>query len=147
MDWMLLPFRRYFDFSGRSRRKEYWMFALLMVIAYAICGAFMLSSLVPYLGTGQLPQSFTPMFWVGTVLAGLFTLAIIIPSLAVTVRRLHDRGLSGWWYLGVVAVGQVPYLGQLVNLGFLVLMCLPGQAGANRFGSDPKDPTNAEVFA
>jgi len=149
MEWMLLPFRRYAEFSGRSRRKEYWMFALLMVIVYALGGLLMFSSIWPAVTAGGTAawENLTPAFWAGAIILGLFTLAIIVPGIAVTIRRLHDRDMSGWWYLGVVILGQVPYLGPLVNLGFLVLMALPGTPGANRFGPDPKDPLNAEVFA
>lgn len=150
MEWMLMPLRRYAEFSGRSRRKEYWMFALLMLIVYAIGGALMFSAIAPMVTAGATapdPAMFTPAFWVGAGLLGLFTLAIIVPGIAVTVRRLHDRDMSGWWYLGVVIIGQVPYLGALVNLGFLVLMCLPGTPGPNRFGPDPKGGDAYEVFA
>lgn len=152
MEWMLLPFRRYADFTGRSRRKEYWMFALLMTLVYAVLGGVMFADLMPLIGTGATPgsltaASFSTGFWISAVLVGVFTLAIIVPGIAVTVRRLHDRDMSGWWYLGVVILGQIPYIGTLISLGFLVLMCLPGTPGANRFGDDPKDPTNADVFA
>ncbi|HET9629430.1 MAG TPA: DUF805 domain-containing protein [Novosphingobium sp.] len=147
---MLMPLRRYAEFSGRSRRKEYWMFALLMMIVYAIGAALMFSAIVPMITAGAAapdPAMFTPAFWVGAGLLGLFTLAIIVPGIAVTVRRLHDRDMSGWWYLGVVIIGQIPYLGGLVQLGFLVLMCLPGTPGPNRFGPDPKGGDSYEAFA
>jgi len=152
MDWMLMPLRRYAEFSGRSRRKEYWMFTLLMVIVYAVAGVMMMSTLWPIITSGQSPESFTPEmfsggFIAGLALMGLFTLAVLFPAVALTVRRLHDRDLSGWWYLGVVILGQVPYLGALVQLGFLVLMALPGTPGPNRFGPDPKGATNYEAFA
>lgn len=149
MEWMLLPLRRYAEFSGRSRRKEYWMFALLMVFVYLMFGALMLSTIWPQVlaGTTPSPEMFTASFWVGTGLLGIFTLAILLPAVAVTVRRLHDRDMSGWWYLGVVILGQVPYLGAVVNLGFLVLMALPGTPGPNRFGPDPKGSANFDAFA
>jgi len=149
MDWMLMPLRRYAEFSGRSRRKEYWMFALLVMIVYAVSGGLMMSALWPLMTAGITPDpaSFTAGFWVGAGVLGLFTLAIFVPAIAVTVRRLHDRDLSGWWYLGVVIIGQVPYLGALVNLGFLVLMALPGTPGPNRFGPDPKGGDSYEAFA
>lgn len=149
MEWMLLPFRRYAEFSGRSRRKEYWMFALLMTIVYVVFGALMFSSVWPAVSSGStMPWgNLAPTFWIALAVMGLFTLAIIVPGIAVTVRRLHDRDLSGWWYLGVVLIGQVPYIGGLVSLGFLVLMALPGTPGPNRFGPDPKDPLNTDVFA
>jgi uncharacterized membrane protein YhaH (DUF805 family) len=149
MDWMLMPLRRYAEFSGRSRRKEYWMFALLMFIVYAIGGGLMFSAMWPMLTAGvtPTPDMLTGSFWAGAGLLGLFTLAILVPALAVTVRRLHDRDMSGWWYLGVVLLGQVPYLGPLISLGFLVLMCLPGTPGPNRFGPDPKGGDSYEAFA
>lgn len=152
MEWMLLPLRRYADFTGRSRRKEYWMFVLLMGLIYTLVGGLMFASLMPLFAAGPRPETFTAAsfsmaFWVEGVLLAVFTLAIIVPSVAVTVRRLHDRDLSGWWYLGVVIAGQIPFVGPLLNLGFLVVMCLPGTPGPNRFGEDPKDPTHAEVFA
>ena len=149
MEWMLMPLRRYAEFSGRSRRKEYWMFALLMFIVYAIGGGLMFSALWPMITAGVTPtaESFTTGFYVGAGLLGIITLAIFIPALAVTVRRLHDRDMSGWWYLGVIILGQVPYLGALVQLGFLVLMCLPGTPGPNRFGPDPKGGDSFEAFA
>jgi uncharacterized membrane protein YhaH (DUF805 family) len=154
MDWMTLPLRRYAEFSGRSRRKEYWMFALLMTIVYAIGGVLMFSGFAAIMAAGSSgapdPAAYSNLpvtFWIGAVILGLFTLAILVPGLAVTVRRLHDRDLSGWWYLGVAIGGQIPFLGPLISLGFLVLMCLPGTPGPNRFGNDPKDPLNTEVFA
>jgi uncharacterized membrane protein YhaH (DUF805 family) len=149
MEWMLLPLRRYAEFSGRSRRKEYWMFALLMAIVYSLAGLLMVSSLWPAISAGATFawDNVTGGFWLGFALFGLFTLAVIVPGVAVTVRRLHDRDMSGWWYLAVVVLGQVPWLGALVNLGFLVLMCLPGTSGPNRFGPDPKGADSFEVFA
>jgi uncharacterized membrane protein YhaH (DUF805 family) len=62
------------------------------------------------------------------------------------VRRLHDRDMSGWWYLGFIVLSNIPLLGILIALGYLVLMFLPGTPGPNRFGEDPKDPTQASVF-
>lgn len=149
MDWMLMPLRRYAEFSGRSRRKEYWMFALFMFIVYTLGGGLMFPALWPAISTGVTPDpaAFGVGFWVGAAILGVFTLAIIVPSIAVNVRRLHDRDLSGWWYLGVVIIGQVPYLGPVVQLGYLVLMCLPGTPGPNRFGPDPLGRESYETFA
>jgi len=149
MEWMLMPLRRYAEFSGRSRRKEYWMFALLMMIVYSVLGLMIFSAIWPSVTAGTpVPWGELPMVgWISLGAIGLFTLAIIIPGIAVTVRRLHDRDMSGWWYLGVAVLGQVPYLGALIQLGFLVLMCLPGTPGPNRFGPDPKGTDSYEAFA
>lgn len=151
MQWMLLPYRRYFDFSGRSRRMEYWMFALFNVIVGGIF--FLLMSLgggadiflapapdVSTIGGG-------PLFWIGMVGMCIWALATIIPSIAVVVRRLHDRNLTGWIYLGVIVAQFIPVVGLLASIALLVLMVLPGTPGANKYGADPKDPAQTQVFA
>jgi len=150
MEWMLLPLRRYAEFSGRSRRKEYWMFALLVFLVYAVGGAMIFSAIWPALTEGVPTSPFDQLNaigWLGITVLGLFTLAIFIPGIAVTVRRFHDRDMSGWWYLGFVIAGQIPKIGGLFSLAMLVLMALPGTPGPNRFGNDPKDPLDTEAFA
>jgi uncharacterized membrane protein YhaH (DUF805 family) len=137
VNWMLLPFHRYAEFSGRSRRKEYWMFTLLNLIVASVIGLVV--------GAG-LPSSFVldtaPTFggslYAGLLLAGIWVLAVLIPSIAVTVRRLHDRDLSGWWYLGFLVLSAVPIVGIVASIAFLVVLCLDGTRGPNRFGDDPK---------
>ncbi len=84
---------------------------------------------------------------IGVVLYALYALAVFIPSIAVTVRRFHDRDMSGWWYLGLSLAGIIPFVGFLASIAFLVLMFLPGTQGSNRFGPDPKDPYAEDVFA
>lgn len=150
MNWMLLPLKRYAEFSGRSRRMEYWMFALLnVIIAFAVLALIMTGgfSMAQFGAGGMEPAAFGPIVWLGFALLGLWWLAIIIPSIAVTVRRLHDRDMSGWWYLGFFIAGFIPFINFISGIAFLVLMLLPGTPGPNRFGPDPKDPANAEVFA
>lgn len=146
MEYMFLPFKRYLEFSGRSRRMEYWMFTLLNVIIvfgllFAMLGAGGLASLDQLDAEG-------PAFLFGGmgILILLWALVVLIPSIAVTVRRLHDRDMSGWWYLAFVFGGAIPYIGFLISIAFLVLMFLPGTEGPNRFGPDPKDPNYAGVF-
>ncbi len=150
MHWMILPLKRYFEFTGRSCRREYWMFALLNVIVVmallmlmAVTGGA--GSLLNQDGSGDgAPFGFL-MGGVGLVIM-LWALIVFIPSIAVTVRRFHDRDMSGWWYVAFVLGGLIPYIGFLVSIGFLVVMALPGYAGANRFGPDPRDPTSATIF-
>ena len=128
MEWMLMPLRRYADFSGRSRRKEYWMFILGMIIAVVA-----LSIVEGILGLSGM---------VGGVYGPLTTIALlglIIPGIAVQVRRFHDQDKSGWFVL----LGLIPFVGGLI---VLVFMCLEGTKGPNRFGADPKDPAGAAVF-
>ena len=149
MEWMLMPLRRYAEFSGRSRRKEFWMFALGVMLVYMACGLLMLGGGLAssFQTAGTVPPAFTPVFWLGAGLLGIVALGLLVPSVAVTVRRLHDRDMSGWWYPGFVLIGLIPYVGFLGNIAFLVLMCLPGTPGPNRFGTDPKNPPSYEAFA
>ena len=97
MEWMLMPLRRYADFSGRSRRKEYWMFALGILLAYAVLGAlFLMGANLSAMGTGAEPE-ISSIGWIAISLFGILALGIFIPSLAVIVRRLHDQDKSGWF--------------------------------------------------
>lgn len=140
MEWMTLPLRRYADFSGRSRRKEYWMFVLLTIIASSV---LILLGFTIFGFANADPNS--PSFsLLGYVPFMLFYLAILIPTIAVQVRRLHDRDMSGWWLLGFYICSAIPVVGFLVSIGLLVLMCLPGTIGPNRYGPDPKDPHGRE---
>jgi len=129
MEWMTMPLRRYADFSGRSRRKEFWMFYLGVIIAAVIIA--IVENILGIAGS------------VGDVtgpLTLLFALGIFIPSLAVQVRRWHDQDKSGWFVL----VGLIPLIGGLINL---VFMMLEGTKGPNRFGPDPKASGDEEVFS
>ncbi len=146
LNWMMMPLRRYAEFSGRSRRMEYWSFSLGV-------GLVMLLLLVPVFMVGGLERfASNPDAGMGMgallplSLVGLLGLAILIPSIAVTVRRLHDLNLTGWIYLGVIILSYVPFLGILVSIGFLVAMFWPGNVGANKYGPDPKSTHDADVF-
>lgn len=159
MEWMILPLKRYADFQGRSRRKEFWMFQLLnIIVALVLAGPFFFSLISASLASAGDPQASetamaalieggASLSLVGFGLYFLYALAIIIPSIAVTVRRLHDRDMSGWWYLGFVVANFIPFIGFIASIAYLVLMVLPGTPGANRFGADPKDPYAEDVFA
>lgn len=167
MHWMILPLRRYFDFSGRSRRMEFWMFQLFLIITnlaflMIFMAGFPWAEMEGMSTTVDVPVAqdqrsaeevfamFGPLFWLGLALVMLWGLFVFIPSLAVTVRRLHDRDMSGWWYGGPLLASFVPLVGVLALPVFLfvfVMMFLPGTPGPNRYGPDPKDPTQADVFA
>jgi uncharacterized membrane protein YhaH (DUF805 family) len=143
MEYMFAPLKRFFDFSGRSRRKEFWLWFLLVIIVYVVAGI-----LDVQLGLGGSTQS-SSNYGDGSVGAsasfngGILTLAwmliTLIPNLAVTVRRLHDVDKSGWFIL----LGLIP----LVGFYLLYLYCQPGTPGPNRFGPDPKGGTDAATFA
>ena len=167
MEWMLMPLRRYADFSGRSRRKEFWMYQLMNIIVvmalYAlILGGGGLSALTAGAAASQAgtdpdltQMSIGPMFWIGVALLCIWGLGTIIPSLAVTVRRLHDRNMSGWYLLGfiviVIVLSMIPVLGALIvfvlEIGYIVVLALPGTPGTNDYGPDPLGQVDPEVFA
>lgn len=168
MEYMLMPLKRYADFSGRSRRKEYWMFFLLNVIVYLVLLALIL-------GVGG-AASFADPTDMGAMMAGagVAMVLLIVPfyiwailtglaSLAVTIRRLHDLNLSGWYLVAFYVVIIVAFIalaqaGPTLLLSFMglvwllsiVVMAWPGTKGPNKYGSDPTDPNadaGAEVFA
>ena len=128
MDWMLMPLRKYADFSGRSRRKEYWMFLLGVVIA-----AIVLSVVENVLG-------FAGMFGPYGPLTTLLMLGVLIPSIACQVRRFHDQDKSGWFVL----IGLIPFVGGLI---VLVFMLMEGTRGPNQYGPDPKGTDVGQTFA
>lgn len=168
MEWMTMPLKRYAEFSGRSRRKEYWMWTLLLVLVYFAFGV-----LLGVLGGGALlgmaNGSSSGMAAAGgaaLIIVGLFcifALAILIPGIAVTIRRLHDTNRSGWFvllplagYLLIVIgtamgssaasmLGIVAYFGLTIAL--IVFLCLDGTPGPNRYGPDPKARGEMEPVA
>jgi uncharacterized membrane protein YhaH (DUF805 family) len=107
---------KYADFSGRARRSEYWWFALAYLVVYVVATI--------------IDQAFG--FPILTLIVGL---GLLVPSLAVSVRRLHDTDRSGWWLL----LGLIPFGGIVV----LVFECMDSQPGTNRFGPSPKYPAAA----
>lgn len=117
MNWYFEVLRKYFDFSGRARRKEYWWFvffnALISFALACIAGAIGLSG----------KQGSDP-------LSGLYTLAVLIPGLAVSVRRLHDTDRSGWWIL----LALFPCIGGII---LFIFMVQEGTNGENQYGEDP----------
>ena len=160
LQWMILPLRRYADFRGRSGRAEFWWWTLFYYLVSAVLVAIMLAGLpweamsdenldAQVLDDSPFGQVGAGV-WIGAILYGLFFIATFVPNLSVTVRRLHDRGMSGWWYAGLIILNFMPIINILAVVGFIVLLIiciLPGQEGANRWGPDPKDPSQASVFA
>lgn len=104
-------FENYANFDGRARRKEYWMFFLAnMIISFGL--AFVLGLISPTLGLA----------------VNVYSLAVLIPSIAVGIRRMHDVGKSGWFIL--------------IPIYNLILACTEGDKGANEYGRDPKNEFN-----
>ncbi len=114
MNWFIKVLKQYADFNGRARRKEYWMFILFYIIFSMVATAIDAA-----LGT-----------W-GTI-AGIFGLAMLIPSLAVGVRRLHDIGKSGWMLLVVL----IPLIGAI---WLIILLVTDSTPGSNEYGANPKN--------
>jgi uncharacterized membrane protein YhaH (DUF805 family) len=114
MNWYLAVLKKYAVFSGRARRKEYWLFVLFNLIITFVLG------FVEGLAGGP------------GVVGMLYSLAVFIPGIAVSVRRLHDTGRSGWWLL----IGLIPLIGAIVLLVFVIQDGKPGQ---NQYGANPKE--------
>lgn len=136
--WMFLPYRRYAEFGGRSRRREYWSFMAFYFLVYLVMNVAFGH---PQTITG--PSGFSAysgLTGFPALVFGLFALASLIPHLAVAVRRLHDQNRSGWLLL----LGLIPVLGWFA---LLVLYCLDGTPGPNRYGPDPKHPYDTGAFS
>ena len=118
MSWFIHVMKNIFNFRDRARRTEFWMFTLVTVVI-----SLVLSIIDIVAGLEFSPDS--------GILSTIFGLIILIPSISVTVRRLHDTGRSGAWIL----IGLIPVIGWIV---LLVFMCLDSQPEANRFGPNPK---------
>lgn len=113
MEWYVKVLQNYAGFQGRAMRKEYWMFVLFNIII-----SIVLSILESILHMRN-------------VLTGLYSLAVLVPSLAVGARRLHDMGKSGWWQL----ISLIPIIGSII---LLVFMCIDSQENENQYGPNPK---------
>jgi uncharacterized membrane protein YhaH (DUF805 family) len=119
MNWYLEVLKKYAEFNGRAQRKEYWFFFLISTVIsifLAVIDSF----------TGTISEE----AGIG-LLSGLYALAVLIPGLSVTVRRLHDTDRSGWWIL----IGLIPVIGGIALLIFMVLDSTPGD---NQYGPNPK---------
>ena len=118
MEWYLKVLKNYVGFDGRARRKEYWMFYLFNVII----------SVVLAIIDGVVGLKTSSGFG---MLVGLYLLAVLLPGIAVTTRRLHDVDKSGWWQL----ITLIPLIGAIL---LIVWMATAGNSSSNRFGPDPK---------
>lgn len=120
MNWYLKVLKQYADFNGRARRKEYWMFVLFNIM-FAF-GAMILDNVLG-LAMGEL--GYGPLYII-------YALAVLIPGIAVGVRRLHDTGKSGWMLL----IALIPIIG---SIWLIVLMASDGNPGENQYGENPKE--------
>jgi uncharacterized membrane protein YhaH (DUF805 family) len=120
MKWFLIVLKKYVDFSGRAQRAEYWFFSLFYVLFFI---ALTIVDGIVGLFSAEIGMG---------LLGGLFILAMIIPSIAVSIRRLHDTSRSGWWIL----ISLVPLIGAII---LLVFYCLDSTPGTNAYGPNPKE--------
>jgi uncharacterized membrane protein YhaH (DUF805 family) len=120
MKYYLQVLQNYVKFDGRARRKEYWMFVLFNIVF-----AFLAMLLDNLLGLAMEGIGYGPIY-------GLYVLALLIPGLAVAVRRLHDVGKSGW----MILIAIIPLVGAI---WLLVLLCTEGKPGSNEYGPNPKE--------
>jgi uncharacterized membrane protein YhaH (DUF805 family) len=150
MNYMFAPFRKYADFSGRARRMEFWMYMLFQSIITLVLMALLFGSLpwaemlaaseaqqagLAYAGPQPVPGA---MFWLMIAIYMIWALATLLPTLAVSVRRLHDQDKSGWLYLlNFVPIG---------NIVLLVFYFMEGTRGPNQYGPDPKGLTGSDTF-
>ena len=128
MDKILRPWRHYVDFSGRSTRTEFWLF---FIIFYGVIAASFIATDVMMGGTALEDSAESDDFSLIYIPVVLWILACFLPSIAVTVRRLHDSNKSGWMYL----LTLIPYIGFIF---FIVFGFLPGTRGENDYGFDPR---------
>lgn len=120
MNWYLEVLRKYTVFTGRARRKEYWYYFLInfLIITVLLLIDNMLGTLDHEVGMG--------------LLSGIYALAVLIPGIAVAVRRLHDTDRTGWWVL----IALIPIVGPIILIFFLIQ---DSTADGNRFGPNPKE--------
>ena len=126
MNWYLKALSQYADFSGRARRKEYWMFVLFNMIF-----ALLAMTLDNLLGIAMKEIGYGPLY-------GLYAIAMIIPGFAVGIRRLHDVGKSGW----MLFILFIPLVGVI---WLLILLCSDSQTEENKWGQNPKETTEQDI--
>lgn len=133
MNEILTVYRRYAQFEGRSARREYWTYFLFYLIA---CGVLSIIDNMMFGGPGgvsggpgwSMTSGFQP-------LTSIFALVSLVPTIAVTVRRLHDTGKSGWW----ATIGLIPLIGWI----WLLFLCAaPGASEPNTYGEPPAAPSS-----
>ncbi|WP_272986353.1 MULTISPECIES: DUF805 domain-containing protein [Hyphomonas] len=135
-DAVKMFFARYVDFQGRSMRSEYWwvyLFNMIIVAIWAIL-FFVLG------GINMRTEEVSPLGFILIALIAIYGLAIVIPSIALFVRRLHDINQTGWIYLGLVVASVIPVIGFIASIAMIVIACIPGTKGPNKYGPDPLNP-------
>ena len=130
MSWYLNAFKNYATFSGRARRKEFWMFHLFNVIFTGIL-LFVLYVMLYIFSQNSNAIDIQNIVILIPKIIYIYLIIIILPSISITVRRLNDQNKSWVWFL----ISFIPLIG---GIWMLVLMCTAGTAGSNQYGDDPK---------
>jgi uncharacterized membrane protein YhaH (DUF805 family) len=148
MEWYLMAWRKFAQFDGRSRRKEYWMFTLFNVLAILALGAIAIAggALLATRGTEASGDSSSFLFTFMFIPIGIYGLAITIPSLAAATRRFHDIGKSGWLLFLLIALGVIPVVGFITAIIQIVFLCQDSVPGANQYGPNPKFPEQGAMM-
>ena len=121
MHWYTDVIKKYAVFDGRANRPEYWWFTLINFIITVVLDVVLRGA-------------------AGQAIGGIYGLAVLLPSIGVAIRRLHDTNRTGWWIL----VGLIPIVGWV---WIIVLLALAGDPGPNRYGSPPGDTRDPEAVA
>lgn len=134
----------YSNFKGRASRSEYWWFQLFNILVLAVIGG--IGGAIIGITGGEATDN------IGVIALGIagviYLLAMLVPLIALQVRRFHDRNMSGWWYLGLFLAGFIPLVGSVTGITITVISILKGTDGPNRFGPDPLRPNvTADIFA
>ena len=135
-----LFFQNYVNFQGRSRRAEFWWPFLMNFVIF-----FMLGFVGAIMSGGETVNGLPA--GPALIIIGLYGLAIILPSISLMVRRLHDIGQTGWLALAIYILGIIPLIGLLGFVAQIVVGAIPGNAGPNKYGADPKGGHDVGVFS
>lgn len=136
MDWYVMVWKKYAEFDGRSRRKEYWMFILFNLLAIMVLAGIGGAGMAMSEDNGAF--LFVPF--------GIYALAAIIPGLAVATRRFHDIGKSGWMLFLLIVLGIIPFVGIVCSIIQIVFLCQDSQPGVNQYGPNPKFPEQVAMM-
>lgn len=141
--------QKYFVFSGRAARSEFWWFTLFWyIIPFLFFALLLMLGSFASIASGNVDGVFAGGVGIVLIIFGLFMLALIPPLISVTVRRFHDVDLSGWWLLGCFLGGFIPIVGFFLTLAPYIVGLIKGTTGDNKYGPDPlAEHSPADVFA
>lgn len=137
MKYMFLPFARMLDYKGRSNRREYWLFQLLKVLCGILLACWLIFSgalaSAPVLSSAAIPALIANTTLLISLL--VYLLCFLPAEIALTVRRWHDIGNSGWTIVVVAVLGLIPLVGFIAPIIHFAAMCWPGDKGSNQYGA------------